>query len=70
MRFELMRGVTPYLVSSEALSTTQPTLHQQFRILPHSVRHRDTEHVPCAGLKEGSACVSERRAGRYDVIHE
>ena len=26
MRFELMRGVTPYLVSSEALSTTQPTL--------------------------------------------
>jgi hypothetical protein len=27
MGFEPMRAFTPYLVSSEALSTTQPTLH-------------------------------------------
>jgi hypothetical protein len=27
MGFEPMRGFTPYLVSSEALSTTQPRLH-------------------------------------------
>ena len=56
-----MRGFTPYLVSSEALSATQPTLHNilliQMEVASRTVgfvaRHSNT------GLKESSFFLTQ-----------
>lgn len=65
MGFEPMKGVSPYLVSSEALSTTQPTL----RLSSSWLRVERVRPPPFSRLKSKSILLFNHSANSLIQIH-
>src|SRR3989344_4498544 len=66
--FEPSRAFKPYLVSSEALSTTQPRLHMCLRTIIQEAAECSTSRPPTACLTASAVSASRNRI-KHETIH-